>query len=150
MKTIALLHPGNMGSTIGACAAAGGARVLWVAERRSAATRERAQRRSLIESASLTEALGQSEVVLSVCPPEFAVETAESVAAQKFRGFHWRLAGTLQFEDADRTIGAGDSELIVEHRSRRAGAASQRAAQNLDPGRRAFERHLAPGARKGR
>jgi len=88
MKIIALLHPGNMGSTIGACAAAGGARVLWVAAQRSAATRARAERRGLIETASLAEALGQSEIVLSVCPPEFAVETAQSVAALKFRGIY--------------------------------------------------------------
>jgi len=77
-----------MGSTIGACAAAGGARVLWVSAQRSAATRARAQRRGLIETASLAEALGQSEIVLSVCPPEFAVETAEKVAGQKFHGIY--------------------------------------------------------------
>ena len=88
MKTIALLHPGNMGSTIGACAAAGGARVLWVSAQRSAATQTRAERRGLIGTASLAEALGQSEIVLSVCPPEFAVETAQSVAALKFRGIY--------------------------------------------------------------
>jgi len=88
MKTIVLLHPGNMGSTIGACAAAGDARVLWVSAQRSAATRARAQRRGLIETASLAEALGQSEIVLSVCPPEFAAETAKSVAALKFRGIY--------------------------------------------------------------
>jgi 3-hydroxyisobutyrate dehydrogenase-like beta-hydroxyacid dehydrogenase len=88
MKTIALLHPGNMGSTIGACAAAGGARVLWVSAERSAATRARAERRGLIAYASLAEALAQSEIVLSVCPPEFAVETAQSVAALKFRGVY--------------------------------------------------------------
>src|ERR1044071_7165742 len=88
MKTIALLHPGNMGSTIGACAAAGGARVLWVSAERSAATRARAERRGLIETASLAEALRQSEIVFSVCPPEFAVETAQSVAALKFRGVY--------------------------------------------------------------
>ena len=88
MKTIALLHPGNMGSTIGACAAAGGARVLWVSAERSAATRARAERRGLIAYASLAEALAQSEIVFSVCPPEFAVETAQSVAALKFRGVY--------------------------------------------------------------
>lgn len=88
MKTIALLHPGNMGSTIGACAATAGARVLWVSKQRSAVTRSRAERRGLIETASLSDALGQSAIVLSVCPPEFAVETAKSVAALKFRGIY--------------------------------------------------------------
>jgi 3-hydroxyisobutyrate dehydrogenase-like beta-hydroxyacid dehydrogenase len=88
MKTIALLHPGNMGSTVGACAASNGARVVWVSEQRSAATRARAQRNSLVEAANLTEAIGQSDVVLSVCPPEFATETARRVAAQKFKGIY--------------------------------------------------------------
>ena len=88
MKTIALLHPGNMGSTVGACAAFNGTRVVWVSEQRSAATRARAQRNSLVEAANLAEAIGQSDVVLSVCPPEFATETARRVAAQKFKGIY--------------------------------------------------------------
>jgi len=32
VKTVALLHPGNMGSTIGAAAATSGARVVWASE----------------------------------------------------------------------------------------------------------------------
>ena len=88
MKTIALLHPGNMGSTVGACAAFNGARVVWVSAQRSAATRARAQRNSLVEAANLAEAIGQSDVVLSVCPPEFATETARRVAVQKFKGIY--------------------------------------------------------------
>ena len=43
-KTIALFHPGNMGATIGAAAAASGARVLWASHERGAATRRRAER----------------------------------------------------------------------------------------------------------
>jgi 3-hydroxyisobutyrate dehydrogenase-like beta-hydroxyacid dehydrogenase len=86
MKTIALLHPGNMGSTIGACAATSGARVLWAAEHRSAASRARAKQAGLVEVASLAEAVAQSDIVLSVCPPEFATDVAVSVAAQKFNG----------------------------------------------------------------
>src|SRR5262245_2968483 len=88
MKTIALLHPGNMGSTIGACAATSGACVLWAAERRSAASRARAKQAGLVEVATLAEAVGASDIVLSVCPPEFATEVAERVAAQKFNGIY--------------------------------------------------------------
>ena len=46
-KTVALLHPGNMGATIGAAAATSGARVIWVSHQRSPATRERAKRAGL-------------------------------------------------------------------------------------------------------
>ena len=33
-------------------------------------------------------AVGQSDIVLSVCPPEFATDVARSVAAQKFKGIY--------------------------------------------------------------
>jgi 3-hydroxyisobutyrate dehydrogenase-like beta-hydroxyacid dehydrogenase len=88
MKTIALLHPGNMGSTIGACAAASGARVLWASAQRSAASRKRAEQAGLVDAGDLTTAVRQSDIVLSVCPPEFATEIAVSVAAQHFQGIY--------------------------------------------------------------
>lgn len=88
MKTIALLHPGNMGSTIGACAATSGARVLWASAQRSAASRKRAEQAGLVEVESLTEAVAQSDIVLSVCPPEFATVVATNVAAQNFKGIY--------------------------------------------------------------
>ena len=85
---IALLHPGNMGVTIGTCAATSGARVLWASEQRSAASRARAAEAGLIDAKSLAAAVGQSDIVLSVCPPEFATEVAVQVAAQKFKGIY--------------------------------------------------------------
>jgi 3-hydroxyisobutyrate dehydrogenase-like beta-hydroxyacid dehydrogenase len=87
-KTIALLHPGNMGSTIGAAAATSGAKILWVSRERSAATRKRAARAGLVEAENLDDALAQSEVVLSVCPPHAAVDVAEQVAANRFTGIY--------------------------------------------------------------
>ena len=42
MTTIGLLHPGEMGSSVGAAGRAGGSRVLWTSEGRSASTRARA------------------------------------------------------------------------------------------------------------
>ena len=88
MKTIALLHPGNMGSTIGACAATSGARVLWASAQRSAASRKRAEQAGLIDAGELAAAVRQSDIVLAVCPPEFATEIAASVAAQRFQGIY--------------------------------------------------------------
>ncbi len=43
-QAIGVLHPGEMGVTVGASARAGGSRVLWASEGRSAQTRERAAR----------------------------------------------------------------------------------------------------------
>jgi 3-hydroxyisobutyrate dehydrogenase-like beta-hydroxyacid dehydrogenase len=87
-KTISLLHPGKMGVTIGAAAATSGARILWISQHRSRATRERAQRAGLIEVEKLNEAIRASDVILSVCPPHAALELARTVAAYHFTGVY--------------------------------------------------------------
>jgi len=87
-KTVALLHPGNMGATIGAAAATSGAGVVWVSEKRGEATRRRATQAGLADVRSLDNALAQSDLVLSVCPPHAAVDVAEQVAGQKFKGVY--------------------------------------------------------------
>jgi 3-hydroxyisobutyrate dehydrogenase-like beta-hydroxyacid dehydrogenase len=88
IKTIALLHPGNMGVTIGAAAATSGAEVLWASKGRSEATRKRAGSAGLKDVASVHDAVGQSQVVLSVCPPHAAIDVAKEVAAMSFRGIY--------------------------------------------------------------
>jgi 3-hydroxyisobutyrate dehydrogenase-like beta-hydroxyacid dehydrogenase len=88
IKTVALLHPGNMGSTIGAAAAASGARVVWASEQRSKASRDRAKQAGLIDVENLANALHESDIVLSICPPHAAVEVAEIVAQHNFKGIY--------------------------------------------------------------
>ena len=87
-KTVALFHPGNMGATIGAAAATSGARVIWASEQRSKVTQERARQAGLVDVESLANAVMQSDIVLSVCPPHAAVELARTVAKQNFRGIY--------------------------------------------------------------
>jgi 3-hydroxyisobutyrate dehydrogenase-like beta-hydroxyacid dehydrogenase len=87
-KTIALLHPGKMGVTIGAAAKTGGTRVVWVSHGRSRATRARAQQAGLVEVETLSDALDQSDAVLSVCPPHAALESARAVAGYGFAGVY--------------------------------------------------------------
>jgi 3-hydroxyisobutyrate dehydrogenase-like beta-hydroxyacid dehydrogenase len=87
-KTVALLHPGNMGATIGAAAATSGARVIWVSHQRSPATRERAKRGGLIEVENLSKAVRESDVILSVCPPDAALDLARQVAEHDFKGVY--------------------------------------------------------------
>ena len=86
IKTVTLLHPGNMGATIGA--AVQGARVLWVAAGRSEGTRRRASKAGLADMATLADAVGESDAVLSVCPPHAAEDVAESVAGLGFGGLY--------------------------------------------------------------
>jgi 3-hydroxyisobutyrate dehydrogenase-like beta-hydroxyacid dehydrogenase len=87
-KTVALLHPGNMGVTIGAAAATSGARVIWASHQRSQATQERARRAGLVDVKNLADAVRESEVILSVCPPDAALELARTVAEHNFKGVY--------------------------------------------------------------
>ncbi len=84
--TIALLHPGDMGSAIGACAVRRGHRVLCALQGRSEATHRRAAAAGLQDAGSLESALEQASVVLSVCPPHGALHLARRVAGCGFRG----------------------------------------------------------------
>src|SRR5918996_1119733 len=87
-KTVALLHPGNMGVTIGAAAATSGARVIWASNERSEKTRERVRRAGLVDVENLSAAVQASDVVLSVCPPHAALELACRVAEHNFTGIY--------------------------------------------------------------
>jgi 3-hydroxyisobutyrate dehydrogenase-like beta-hydroxyacid dehydrogenase len=86
MGTVGLLHPGEMGASIGATLRRAGAEVLWVSAGRGAATRRRAQAAGLTDADTLPALLARSQVVLSVCPPHAAGEVARTVAAQGFGG----------------------------------------------------------------
>ena len=88
VNTVGLLHPGNMGASIGAAAAAGGARVIWVSQQRGETTKQRAQSAGLIDVERLAELVRQSAIIVCVCPPHAAVEVAESVAEHNFRGVY--------------------------------------------------------------
>ena len=86
--TVGLLHPGEMGSVVGECARAGGARVLWVSEGRSSESRERAEGAGLEDAGTLAVLVSQSDVILSVCPPHAAADLARAVAACRFSGVY--------------------------------------------------------------
>src|SRR5436190_430167 len=86
--TVGLLHPGDMGSAVGATLLAGGARVLWASEGRSAATRARAREVGLEDADTLEAVARASRVILSVVPPHGAAELARAVAALGFRGLY--------------------------------------------------------------
>ena len=87
-QAIGVLHPGEMGVTVGASARAGGSRVLWASEGRSAQTRERAAAAGLEDAKTLASLCAASGVILSVCPPHLALDLAREVAAQRFSGLY--------------------------------------------------------------
>ena len=88
MTTIGLLHPGEMGASVGASARAGGSRVLWVSAGRGADTQRRAAAAGLEDAGTLRALVAASDVVLSVCPPHAARDVARQVAALGFRGLY--------------------------------------------------------------
>ena len=87
-QAIGVLHPGEMGVTVGASVRAGGARVLWASEGRSAQTRDRAAAAGLEDAKTLASVCASSGVILSVCPPHSALDLARDVAAQRFSGLY--------------------------------------------------------------
>ena len=88
MTTVGLLHPGEMGSVVGAVAHAAGARVVWASDGRGRETRERAAAAGLEDVGALAALVGPSEVVLSVCPPDAALDVAQAVMAHRFTGLY--------------------------------------------------------------
>jgi 3-hydroxyisobutyrate dehydrogenase-like beta-hydroxyacid dehydrogenase len=84
--TIGVLHPGQMGSAVGAAARAAGGRVVWVSAGRGEATRARAEADGLEDAETLARLVAASEVILSVCPPAAALDVARQVAGLGFRG----------------------------------------------------------------
>ena len=88
MTTIGLLHPGEMGASVGASGRANGHRVLWTSEGRGADTGQRAAAAGLEDAGTLAALVAASEVILSVCPPHAALDVAGAVAAQRFRGIY--------------------------------------------------------------
>ena len=85
-ENILLLHPGEMGSSIGAALRGNGHLVRWVAARRGDATRRRARDAGLTSVASLERAVAEVDHVISVCPPNASVEVADAVVRAGFRG----------------------------------------------------------------
>jgi 3-hydroxyisobutyrate dehydrogenase-like beta-hydroxyacid dehydrogenase len=71
---------------VGACAVAGGSRVFWASEGRSAGTRDRAATAGLEDAGRLAAVVADSDVVVSVCPPHAALDLARAVAALRFSG----------------------------------------------------------------
>jgi Domain of unknown function (DUF1932)/NADP oxidoreductase coenzyme F420-dependent len=71
---VGLLHPGEMGASVGRVLQANGHEVLWASAGRSDATRERARQfRDVTDVAAVAQ---QAEVILSICPPHAALDVA--------------------------------------------------------------------------
>ena len=86
--TIGLLHPGEMGATVGAAARENGAQVVWASPGRGPETRARADAAGLTDAGSLSALVERSRLILGVCPPHAAADLARAVATQRFSGVY--------------------------------------------------------------
>src|SRR5262245_13248875 len=77
---VGVMHPGAMGSAVGAVLRSRGREVLWASAGRSTETRWRAEQAGLREVANADELAQASGLILSVCPPHAALDVARSVA----------------------------------------------------------------------
>ena len=59
---------------------------VWCSAGRSPATRQRAADAGMTEVGSLEEMIERTDLIVSICPPGAAVETADAVAAARFSG----------------------------------------------------------------
>ena len=87
-NTVGLLHPGEMGATVGAAARENEVRVVWASGERGPRTRGRADAAGLTDAGSLSAVVEHSRIIISVCPPHAAAEVAGAVAAERFSGVY--------------------------------------------------------------
>ena len=87
-RKIGVLHPGNMGISIAASAQNNGHTVYWASEGRSAQTRERAERFSLLDAHTLEGLCSTCSIIVSVSPPHAAEEVANQVIVHSFEGLY--------------------------------------------------------------
>lgn len=85
MTVVGLLNPGAMGASIGA-AAVNAEKVLWASEGRSDATKARAVKAKLFDVVSIENLVSNSDVILSVCPPDKSLSLAHNVFKKGFKG----------------------------------------------------------------
>ena len=83
---IGVLHPGEMGSSIGDCLIQSGHEVFWASSERSQSSRDRAA--TWQEKSKLSELVEEVDAILSVCPPSEARALANEVLDLRFRGIY--------------------------------------------------------------
>lgn len=109
---IGILHPGQMGIVVASSAQNSGNEVFWSSESRSAASRTRASKAGLCDVGTLAKLCELCPIIISVCPPEFAEEIAEQVAARSYQGIYVD-ANAISPDRARRIAG-----LVEEHGGR--------------------------------
>jgi 3-hydroxyisobutyrate dehydrogenase-like beta-hydroxyacid dehydrogenase len=85
---IGLLHPGEMGASVGAALTRRGLQVFWASEGRSGQTTQRATSAGLDDAQTIDALARQVDVVFSICPPAAALDVAKQVAEAGYTGLY--------------------------------------------------------------
>jgi 3-hydroxyisobutyrate dehydrogenase-like beta-hydroxyacid dehydrogenase len=85
---LGILHPGEMGVSIGVSAKNSDCQVIWASQGRSPATRTRAQTHGFEDAGSLADLCQTCKVLISVCPPHVAASLAQEVIEFGFQGLY--------------------------------------------------------------
>jgi 3-hydroxyisobutyrate dehydrogenase-like beta-hydroxyacid dehydrogenase len=102
-----------MGAAL-ATALSGAHEVLWASDGRSTATVGRASSASLTDVHDVSELAEQSDVVLSICPPDAVVDVAEQVARACPSGLLYIDANTVAPETVRRVAGLFEPGAVVD------------------------------------
>jgi 3-hydroxyisobutyrate dehydrogenase-like beta-hydroxyacid dehydrogenase len=81
IATVGLLHPGAMGAAVGRVLTQTGRTVLWASDGRSEQSAARAKEAGLQDAGTAAALAARSDLVLSICPPHGALDTARAVGA---------------------------------------------------------------------
>lgn len=114
MDTIGLLHPGEMGATVGAAARDNGVQVVWASGGRGPATCGRADTAGLTDVETLSSLAERSRIIFGVCPPHAATEVARAVAGQRFSGTYVdaNAVSPATVRDIQRIVEAGGASFV--------------------------------------
>lgn len=80
VETIGLLHPGEMGSGVGAALVEAGYTVTWASAGRSSASARRAASAHLVDVGTVDAMIGRCQLIMSICPPAQALAVANELA----------------------------------------------------------------------
>jgi len=108
VTVVGLLHPGEMGAAVGRLLSGPGETVLWASAGRSAATAERAQAAGLEDAGDIGEVCRRSEILLSICPPDAALDVAREAGG--FTGIY--VDANAIAPDTAREVGAVQPRLV--------------------------------------
>ena len=113
-EPIGLLHPGEMGATVGAAACENDVQVVWASSGRGPATRSRAEAAGLTNVETLSSLVERSRIIVSVCPPHAATDLALAVAGQGFSGVYVdaNAVSPATVRDIQRIVEAGGASFV--------------------------------------